>query len=502
MSKLCLFCDICSIPHNASFENPYIYFFVKALCRLYVDNHPIECKKCSYSVVRGEKGWGDFMFHYSLVKLVRCYSNKLDKPLRDKIIKLYKPLRFTPRFAHSSIDQKIWHHQKLSVIIEFEKSILTSQTIVMDHLLSAHSKCSVRNRFSSIFCYSADVTPDRLHELLSVLPSIKKVYLNRKIVALPKSNVYTKSSVSFKHLPQHVTGQGVTIAIVDTGVSKHDDLKGRISGFVDFISHRTQAYDDNGHGTHCAGIAAGNGRHSNGEYRGVAPEANIIGVKVLDHKGTGTIETIIQGIEWCITYNQNNPNQPIHVISISLGIHATKYQSELDDPIVKIVEEAWRAGITVVTAAGNSGPDPFTISSPGISEQIITVGALDSPFYRGHEEMNTASFSSRGPTIYGKPKPDLLAPGVDLVSLRVPGSSIDRSQKNHRVGKHYTRMSGTSMSTPYCAGVCALLLQSNKLLAPDTIKNLLIEGATTSHLASIGQINIENSLHLLKRKEV
>lgn len=452
--------------------------------------------------MRGEKGWGDFMFHYSLVRLVRCYSNKLDKPLRDKILRLYKPLRLTPRFVHSSIDKTMWHHQKLSVIIEFEKTNFLSQVIVMDHLLSAHNKCSVRNRFSSIFCYSADVTPDRLYELLSVFSTIKKVYLNRKIIALPKSEVYTKSSVSYKH-PQHTfTGKGVTIAIVDTGVFKHDDLKGRISGFVDFINHRTEAYDDNGHGTHCAGIAAGNGHHSYGDYRGVAPEANIIGVKVLDHKGTGTIETIIQGIEWCINYNRENPNRPIHILSISLGIHATKYQTELDDPIVKIVEEAWRAGMTVVTAAGNSGPDPYTISSPGVSEQIITVGAMDSTHYFEQKESNTASFSSRGPTIYGKPKPDLLAPGVDLVSLRVPGSSIDRSQKAHRVGKYYTRMSGTSMSTPYCAGVCALFLQANNQLTPAIIKRLLIDGASTSHVGSIGQVNIENSLHLLKKKDV
>jgi serine protease AprX len=252
-------------------------------------------------------------------------------------------------------------------------------------------------------------------------------------------------------------------------VYPHEDLNGRITGFVDFINNRTDPYDDNGHGTHCAGDAAGDGSASGGLYKGSAPRANIIGIKALDKNGAGSLATIIEGVQWCLDYNESNPDNPIHVISMSLGASAQQYEDETDDPIVQIVNEAWDAGIVVVAAAGNSGPEPSTIASPGISRTILTVGALDDRDTADRTDDDVADFSSRGPTIYGIEKPDILAPGVDITSLRAPNSSLAKSQKGDQMADYIT-LSGTSMATPICAGIIALILEVNPDLTPDEVK--------------------------------
>ncbi|MDQ0927617.1 subtilisin family serine protease [Bacillus atrophaeus] len=232
---------------------------------------------------------------------------------------------------------------------------------------------------------------------------------------------------------------------------------------------------------------------------GPAPEANLIGVKVLNKQGSGTLAAIIEGVEWCIQYNEDNPDEPIRIISMSLGGEALRYDNELDDPLVKAVEEAWNAGIVVCVAAGNSGPDPQTISSPGVSEKVITVGALDDNDTVSREDDIVASFSSRGPTVYGKEKPDILAPGVNIVSLRSPRSYIDKLQKSSRVGTQYFTMSGTSMATPICAGIAALILEHNPELTPDEVKELLKNGAdkwsdNDPNIYGAGAVNAENSV--------
>src|SRR5699024_9775003 len=140
----------------------------------------------------------------------------------------------------------------------------------------------------------------------------------------------------------------------------------------DFINDRQEPYDDNGHGTHCAGDAAGNGQASDGKYKAPAPEANIVGVKALDKRGSGSLSTVIAGIDWCI---QNQLKYNIRILSLSLGSPAL--ESAEDDLVVKAVEQAWDRGMTVCVAAGNSGPLPGTIGSPGISPKVITVGAVN-----------------------------------------------------------------------------------------------------------------------------
>lgn len=337
----------------------------------------------------------------------------------------------------------------------------------------------VNQSFKHINTVSIPMHLTHLPKVLN-LPEIKKVYLDRKVSALLNNATPTTGATTIWS-KLNKKGDDVTIAIVDTGISPHADLGSRIIGFKDFISNKRKAYDDNGHGTHCAGCAAGNGALSNGLYRGTAPNASLVGVKVLDQKGSGSLSNVIAGIQWCIR-NKNKYN--IRVISLSLGSVAELSYKE--DPICQIVDLAWKSGIVVVAAAGNSGPKAKTISSPGNHPSIITVGATDDRGTNDPADDTIANFSSRGPTPDGIFKPDVVAPGTNIVSLRSPSSYLDRITDS-RVGKNYCSMSGTSMATPLVAGICALMLSINPSLTPAEVKQKLKKGAISLGLPSTVQ---------------
>lgn len=271
------------------------------------------------------------------------------------------------------------------------------------------------------------------------------------------------------------TGKGVTIAVLDTGVYPHPDLtkpRNRIVAFKDFISGRRKPYDDNGHGTHCAGDAAGNGFMSKGKYRGAAPEASIVGVKVLNSNGVGRDSIIIRGIEWCV---RNRRRYGIRILSISIGAPAKVPCAE--DPLCQAVQRAVRRGLVVVTAAGNSGPAPGSINTPGTSPLALTVGASNDHGSVRPKGETIAPFSGRGPARGGIAKPDLVAPGVGIISLRAPGSLLDRMLPVQRVGRGYFTLSGTSMSTPIAAGSAAQVLQRYPRLTPGGLKQMLTRHA-------------------------
>ncbi|HHX74754.1 MAG TPA: S8 family peptidase, partial [Firmicutes bacterium] len=278
---------------------------------------------------------------------------------------------------------------------------------------------------------------------------------------------------------QHdVTGRGVTIAVLDTGIYNHPDLQGRIIAFCDLVNNKKKPYDDNGHGTHVAGCAAGSGLASGGLYAAPAPEADLVGIKVLNKSGSGLLSTVIEGIQWCL---QHKEKYRIRIINLSLGTKALlPYE---DDPVCLAAARAWEAGILVCTAAGNSGPEPGTINSPGIHPGLLTVGAAAEN--TGASGAGIAVFSSRGPAPGGLVKPDVVAPGVSITALRSPASFLDKQQKSFRVGKYYFNLSGTSMATPVCAGVAALLLQKNPALTPGQIRELLRD--TALPLAGYGE---------------
>ncbi|MDT8859758.1 S8 family peptidase [Alkalihalobacillus sp. MEB130] len=439
------------------------------------------------------------MFGFQMVQMVRSYAHKMDKPLREKVLHLYKPFKWTPCFLHKMVEGAMKRTRRMSVIIEFKGGCYKEGCLNMNQIFNRHFGSKMRNEFSAISCCSADLTPAVLEELLEGCPQIKKISLNREVQALLNTAVSSANARNVIRNERVLTGRGVTVAVLDTGIHPHQDLSGRIVDFVDFINQRSEPYDDNGHGTHCAGDAVGNGAASNGMYMGPAPEANVVGVKVLNKVGSGSLETVMQGVQWCIDYNNRNPNQPIHVINLSLGAPAQQYEHVSDDPMVRIVEQAWERGIVVCVAAGNSGPDPYTIASPGVSERVITVGALDDRDTVDRSDDVVANFSSRGPTIYGSQSPDILAPGVNIVSLRSPRSYLDKLQKGSRINTDYFVLSGTSMATPICAGIVAQMLQQHPDLTPEEVKQRLKNGTDLwnnrdRNIYGAGYINAERSI--------
>jgi serine protease AprX len=306
---------------------------------------------------------------------------------------------------------------------------------------------------------------------LSLHSDIEKVYLDQPVKAL--LNVATPAIGGTAARNRFgLTGKGVTIAVVDTGIYPHPDLinpTNRIIGFADFINGRAQPYDDNGHGTHVAGDAASNGFSSSGLYRGPAPEANLVGVKVLDAEGGGSFSSVLSGIDFVI---QNKQTFNIRIMNLSLGAIPT--MSYLDCPLAQAVRKAWRNGIVVFAAAGNSGPTG-TIQTPGFDPLIITVGAINDFNSVDRSDDVYANYTSRGPTVNGFIKPDLAAPGSNITSLISPNSTLANRFPGNRVGNQYFILSGTSMSTPLCAGACAQLLQAYPNLQPDRVKALLKE---------------------------
>ncbi|MFC3040403.1 S8 family peptidase [Virgibacillus xinjiangensis] len=300
--------------------------------------------------------------------------------------------------------------------------------------------------------------------------AVERIFYDRIVTALLDIATRQIGSAELQRRAD-LTGKDVTIAVIDTGVHPHSDLtstSNRIVAFKDFINGREEPYDDNGHGTHCAGDAVGDGYQSDGLYIGPALEASIVGIKVLDENGSGRLSTIIEGIEWCIN---NKDEYNIRIISLSLGAQA--FESFRDDPLSVAVEEAWHKGIVVCAAAGNSGPQQTTISTPAINPFIITVGSTMDQNTEERSDDHIADYSSRGPTVDSFIKPDIYAPGTDIISLLAPDSTVEHELPEQVVDENYLQLSGTSMATPICAGVVAQMLEANPDLSPNDIKSIL-----------------------------
>lgn len=258
-------------------------------------------------------------------------------------------------------------------------------------------------------------------------------------------------------------GRGVGVAIVDTGIGLHKDFTeggNRVTAFKDFINGRNEPYDDNGHGTHVAGIIGGNGYSSKGKYIGIAPACNFIAIKVLDHRGDGNISDVLAGLQWII---DNRKKYNIRVVNISVG---TSAKDSLDENslLVQGVNAVWDSGVIVVVAAGNNGPGPMSISTPGISRKVITVGSSDDNVSVEVFGSKSKDYSGRGPTPYCIKKPDIVAPGSNIISCninRYVGGRV--STKRYQTADFpmmYTIKSGTSMATPVVSGAIALLLSA------------------------------------------
>lgn len=297
-----------------------------------------------------------------------------------------------------------------------------------------------------------------------------------------------------------LNGSGIGVAVVDSGVSEHEDLTGtkgsRIVFRKSFVGADTT--DRYGHGEHVAGIIAGNGAASrcsicNRNLIGIAPNANIIDLQALDATGEGSDSTIIAAIEEAI---QLRAQYNIRVINLSLG--RPVFESYTKDPLCLAAEAAWRAGIVVVVAAGNYGRDNVmgnngygTISAPANDPYVITVGAMKSEDTPDRSDDLVASYSSKGPTLFDHiVKPDIVAPGNRVVSLLAPNGTLARSYPENDVplnyyewtkqttpSPYYFTLSGTSMAAPVVSGAVAVLLQAHPNLTPDQVKARLMRTA-------------------------
>jgi serine protease AprX len=290
-------------------------------------------------------------------------------------------------------------------------------------------------------------------------------------------------------------GAGIGVAVIDSGINdSHPDLwnanetHSRVVYRQDFTGTPTSnllgaKYDLYGHGTHVAGIIGGNGYLSSGNYVGVAPNVNLVDLRVLDANGIGTDSSVIAAIQEAIAL-QNTYN--IQVINLSLGRGI--FVSYTQDPLCQAVESAWKAGIVVVVAAGNYGrigiygSNGFgTITAPGNDPFVITVGATKSNGSSSQSAETLASYSSKGPTTYDHVvKPDLVAPGNAIVSLSAPGTTLEALYPAELVNGNdgnndYFTLSGTSMATPVVAGAVALMMQQNINLTPDQVKARLMK---------------------------
>ena len=268
----------------------------------------------------------------------------------------------------------------------------------------------------------------------------------------------SKKALKFNQIPY--TGKDVGIAYIDTGIHPHIDFmlnQNRVIHFEDFIDKKQGIYDDNGHGTFVTGVGSGSGIVSNKKYTGFAPQSNIISIKALNSAGEASAGKILEAMQWIYT---NHKQYNIRVVCMSFGSEPLGF----NDPIMIGAEMLWNSGIVVVAAAGNSGPEYETIKSPGISSKIITVGGMnDNRLDQNNFSDNffeIASFSSRGPALK-RFKPDLVAPGVDINSCC-------------NSNKFYTKLSGTSVSTPMIAGICACAIEKNNRITPQQLKRMLL----------------------------
>lgn len=306
----------------------------------------------------------------------------------------------------------------------------------------------VTHEFPFISAFGASVNVHKLGDLQR-LPCVKAVAAHTTVTAADEGGGASDTHIAMSE----ISGAGVTVAVIDTGVRPHLDFmmpSVRIKRFVDFVDGRKNAYDDNGHGSAVAGLAVGNGLVSGGLFKGSAPRAELIALKAMNKKGEGSAFHILEAMQWIYA---NKDKENIRVAVMSFG---TAPPTE-SDPLMLGAEALWRSGVVVVASAGNSGPKENTVTSPGLCPEIITVGAVGVK----DGKIFVPDFSSRGKT--GEFKPELVAAGVNIGCVGIDG--------------HYSFLSGTSMAAPVVAGYCADIIASNPRYTPDKVKEVLIKNA-------------------------
>jgi serine protease AprX len=260
----------------------------------------------------------------------------------------------------------------------------------------------------------------------------------------------------------------IAVAILDTGIGRHPDFENRVVAFADFVNGRLASYDDSGHGTHVAGCVGGSGYASHGLYRGMAPACRFCIGKVLDQNGEGCIESMYRGLMWVL---ENRKRYQIRVLNVSLGI-GTSGEMERMGELVELLDAAWEQGLVVVCAAGNNGPKEGTISPLGTSRRVITVGCHEGGYFGARRGL-CENYSGRGSRNMLYRKPDVVAPGTDIISCNIQWKGNDRIGYRNA----YTKKSGTSMATPVVSGAAALFVQKYPQADNEQVKRRMIYSA-------------------------
>ena len=356
----------------------------------------------------------------------------------------------------------------ISVIVDFDHTPTEEDQAMLEREVEFQTQF----RYWLIDSIAGTVELSRIHEIID-LPGVVFVELDG-VLGIQMEEVVPVHGVDLVWQDTGYTGEGVTMAIIDTGIDGNhtalDDLDDdnmtddpKIVAFYDAINNPGATngteifpYDDNGHGTHCAGITAGTGA-PNYQHVGVAPRANLVGVKVLDGGGSGSFAAVMAGMQWTV---EKRHEFNIRAASMSLGAltGAIEWTSSEEESVNRMANEMMRAGVTLFIAAGNSG-GTATIGTPGSAEDVITVGSLD-------KDTSIAIYSSQGPTEEGRVKPN----------IAFVGSSVNAPDAN--TGDGYVALSGTSMATPGAAGVAVLMYQANPDLSPFDIRNIMQETST------------------------
>ena len=344
----------------------------------------------------------------------------------------------------------------------------------------------VVNRLPIIDAVVLDV-PNFSLPILGASPHVRRISIDRQVFG---ANERTGATIGATAIRQELgyDGAGVGVAIIDSGISAaHDDLSApsggnRVARFVDFVGGSEESYDDYGHGTHVAGIVAGNGFDSSGARTGMAPGAHLVVLKVLDKGGQGRISDVIAALDYVL-----NHKDELNIRIVNLSIATGVYESYATDPLTLAAQRAVAAGIVVVAAAGNNGRGPegttrySGIAAPGNAPWVLTVGASSHMGTADRADDTIAAFSSRGPSaIDYEAKPDLVAPGVGIESLSAPASRLYLTASPYLLSgtvptsyPPYLSQSGTSMSAPVATGTIALMLQANPGLTPNLVKAIL-----------------------------
>jgi subtilisin family serine protease len=409
--------------------------------------------------------------------------------------------------------------------------VIVQERAGLDALLASTlgSEVKTRGRFDSLGARVVEL-PARLVERLSEQKGVRFLSPDRETTGFGHVTRTTGTDDVRETAGTNVNGldgTGIGIAVLDSGIDTgHTSFRDRGNGrrvvYSKDFTGEGRTDDPHGHGTHVASIAAGNGRIANAEYIGVAPNANIINLRVLNSQGMGRVSYILGALDWVY---QKRALYNIRVVNLSLGTAAV--ESYKNDPVCKAVRRLVDAGVVVVAAAGNNGKDAAgqklygAIHSPGSEPSAITVGAANTFGTDGRSDDGVASYSSRGPTRGGwtdllgvrhhdnLAKPDLVAPGNKIIDAAAEDNYLITHHPeldagvSHADARRMMYLNGTSMATPAVAGAAALMLQANPTLTPNLVKTLLMYTAQQLDGANLleqgaGELNVEGAIRAAK----